>query len=114
MTDPASALTHRHCKPCEGGVDPLGLDAATTMLEAVPGWTLADSGDAIEREIAFRNFHEVMEFLNALAWIVHREDHHPELEVGYNVVRVHFSTHSISGLSDNDFICAARINALLD
>jgi 4a-hydroxytetrahydrobiopterin dehydratase len=71
------------------------------------------AGQAIRREFRFKNFYETMAFVNAVAWISHREDHHPELELGYNRCVVHYSTHAIGGLSENDFICAARVDALL-
>jgi 4a-hydroxytetrahydrobiopterin dehydratase len=70
-------------------------------------------GQAIRREFRFKNFYETMAFVNAVAWISHREDHHPDLELGYNRCVVHYSTHAIGGLSENDFICAARVDALL-
>ncbi len=107
-------LQERHCKPCEGGVAPLTMAQAEQLLSQVPGWALDAAGQSIQREFEFKNFHRTMEFVNALAWIAHREDHHPDLEVGYRTCRVRYSTHAIGGLSDNDFICAARINALLD
>lgn len=108
------ALRERHCRPCAKGTPPLDRARAGQLLgDLQPGWTLAGDGHAIERTFAFANYHETIAFVNALAWIAHGEDHHPELEVGYNRCRVHFSTHSIGGLSDNDFICAARIDALL-
>jgi 4a-hydroxytetrahydrobiopterin dehydratase len=71
------------------------------------------AGQAIRREFRFKNFYETMAFVNAVAWISHREDHHPDLELGYNRCVVHYSTHAIGGLSENDFICAARVDALL-
>ena len=74
---------------------------------------LAEEGRALTRTLAFRDYHEVMEFVNALAWVSHREDHHPDLSVHYNKVVVRYSTHSVGGLSDNDFICAAKLDALL-
>ena len=73
-----------------------------------------ESGKEIARTYKFKNYYETMAFVNALAWIAHREDHHPDLLVGYNRVQVRFSTHSIGGLSENDFICAAKIDALSD
>ena len=106
-------LTERHCKPCEGGVEPLSRDEAGKLLGELDSWVLADNGKEISRTFKFKNFHETMEFVNALAWIAHREDHHPDLQVGYNRCGVRFSTHAIGGLSENDFICAARIDALL-
>lgn len=73
-----------------------------------------DEPDTIAATFTFANFHETMAFVNAVAWIAHADDHHPELEVSYKRCRVRYSTHSIGGLSDNDVICALKINALLD
>lgn len=107
-------LTERHCKPCEGGVAPLPREKAEELLSQLQSWELSDNGKEIHRAFKFKNFHQTMEFVNALAWIAHREDHHPDMEVGYNRCTVRYSTHAIGGLSDNDFICAARIDALLE
>jgi 4a-hydroxytetrahydrobiopterin dehydratase len=106
-------LTAKHCKPCEGGVTPMSTTDAQTYLQQIPSWTLSDGGKSVHREFKFENFHRTMEFVNALAWIAHQEDHHPDLEVGYNRCAVRYSTHAIGGLSENDFICAAKIDALL-
>lgn len=92
---------------------PLSRAQAEQLLARVPGWGLADAGGAIERSFRFRNYYETIAFVNAQAWIANREDHHPDLHVGYNRCTVRFSTHSVGGLSENDFICAAKINALL-
>ena len=108
MTD----LTARRCVPCEGGVAPMDADAAAKMLDQLNDWELDDAGKEISRNFKFKNYYETMAFVNALAWIAHAEDHHPNLQVGYNRVLVRFSTHSIGGLSENDFICAAKIDAL--
>lgn len=91
----------------------MSKDEARRLLEQVPSWTLSDDGKSVHREFKFKNFHRTMEFVNALAWIAHQEDHHPDLEVGYNRCAVRYSTHAIGGLSENDFICAAKIDALL-
>ena len=108
MTD----LAGRRCKPCQGG-QPLEMARAREILEQLDdGWKLDESGKEIRRSFEFKNFHETMAFVNAIAWIAHREDHHPDIEVGYNRARVRFSTHSVKGLSRNDFICAAKLNAL--
>ncbi len=110
-----STLARQRCEPCEGGVDPLGGEAARNLLPQLhPDWTLSDDAAEISREFRFGNFHQTMAFVNALAWVAHRENHHPDLEVGYNRCRVRYSTHAIGGLSQNDFICAARIDALSD
>jgi len=109
-----STLVTRHCKACEGGVDPLTLDQARTLLKQVHSdWSISDDGKEISRNFRFKNYHQTMAFVNATAWISHQEDHHPDLEVGYSRCLVRYSTHSIGGLSDNDFICAAKIDALL-
>ena len=73
---------------------------------------MLDDG-AIERRYDFADFHQTMAFVNALAWIAHREDHHPDLALGYNRCVVRFNTHSVGGISINDFICAAKVDALL-
>lgn len=105
-----SSLTEKKCKPCEGGVAPLSTEAAQALLKQLDGWTIADG--LLKKEFNFKNYYETMAFVNASAWISHREDHHPDLAVGYNACTVSYITHAIGGLSDNDFICAAKIDAL--
>jgi 4a-hydroxytetrahydrobiopterin dehydratase len=108
-----SDLLDQRCVPCEGGVDPINKEAATALLNQAKGWALDDKALAISKTFKFKNFHETMAFVNALAWIAHAEDHHPDLEVAYSRCHVRYSTHAIGGLSNNDFICAAKINKLL-
>ena len=103
-------LATRKCKPCEGGVAPLTADEAARMAQQLDGWTL--SGSAITKTFRFRDYHQTMAFVNATAWVSHREDHHPDLAVGYNECRVTYTTLAIGGLSEIDFICAAKIDAL--
>ena len=105
-------LAARQCQPIPKGTPPLGLEQASELLREIPAWSLTHSSTTLSREFRFKDFHQTMAFVNAVAWVAHQTDHHPDLEVGYNRCAVHFSTHSISGLSDNDFICAARIDAL--
>jgi len=105
-------LTTKRCVPCEGGVAPMDAGEARNMLGQLNDWELDESGKGISRSFEFKNYYQTMAFVNALAWIAHTEDHHPDLQVGYNRVQVRFSTHSIGGLSENDFICAAKIDAL--
>lgn len=105
-------LASKKCAPCEGGVAPLDRAQVDALLEQLPGWSF--QGGVITRSFKFRNHHEVMAFVNAVAWISHREDHHPDLKVGYNTCVVEYSTHAIQGLSENDFICAAKVNRLLE
>ncbi len=80
------------------------------QLPELPGWSLREG--AIERSYAFRDYYETLAFVNALAWMVHGEDHHPDLLVTYNRCTVRFSTHSVGGISENDFICAAKSDAV--
>jgi 4a-hydroxytetrahydrobiopterin dehydratase len=108
-----TALVERHCKPCEGKVAAYtGEQARSELKQLASDWRLIEDGKAIKREFAFRDFYRTMSFVNALAHIANIEDHHPDLEVGYNYCRVRFSTHAIGGLSENDFICAAKIDQI--
>ena len=107
-----SDLRTRSCVPCEGGIPALSHADARRLLAQTPGWALNDSATEIGRTFEFKNFHETMAFVNAIAWIAHREDHHPDLEVGYRRCLVRYSTHAVNGLTENDFICAAKINGL--
>src|SRR5687768_7774817 len=113
-TSPAtSSLAKQKCKACEGGVGKLPDAEVRTLLKEVPGWELRPAGGGeIARTFKFQNYYETTAFVNATAWISHREDHHPDLEVGYNKCTVRYSTHSVGGLSENDFICAAKVEAL--
>jgi 4a-hydroxytetrahydrobiopterin dehydratase len=109
MTD----LVERRCKPCEGKVAAYTADEAKAELKQLSAdWRLIEDGKAIRREYALRDFYRTMSFVNALAHVANIEDHHPDLEVGYNYCRVRYSTHAIGGLSENDFICAAKIDRI--
>ena len=108
-----SDLKGMKCKACEGGVDPLSADDAEVFMKQTPGWKIDTNKMEINRAYTFANFYETMAFVNALAWVAHVEDHHPNIEVGYNTCKVRYSTHAIKGLSLNDFICAAKINNLI-
>jgi 4a-hydroxytetrahydrobiopterin dehydratase len=110
----SQTLVDRHCKPCEGGVAPLTPEAAQRELAKISGWTLSSDGKFIRRHFSFTNFTRVMPFVNAVAYIAEREGHHPDVTFGYNYCDVSYTTHAIDGLSDNDFICAAKVNRLLD
>ncbi len=106
-------LAQRKCEPCEGGVAPLDRPAAADLLARVdPAWSLDAEGRSIRREFSFRDFYRTMSFVNAVAHIANIEDHHPDLEVGYNYCRIRYTTHAIRGLSANDFICAAKIDRI--
>lgn len=110
MTTPSLDLTAKHCKACEGGQPPLDIAQISAYLAELPGWEL--QGKAIGKRFEFKNFYQTIAFVNAAAWIANREDHHPDLEVSYRVCQVRYTTHAVGGLSENDFICAAKIEAL--
>jgi 4a-hydroxytetrahydrobiopterin dehydratase len=106
-------LADRRCEPCDGGIAPLTRAAADELLLRLdPAWVLDDKAASLRREFTFRDFYRTMSFVNALAHVANIEDHHPDLEVGYNVCRVRYSTHAIGGLSENDFICAAKLDQI--
>jgi 4a-hydroxytetrahydrobiopterin dehydratase len=108
-----SDLAARRCKPCEGGVPPLSAEQAAALLAQLSSaWVLTDNAHAIRREFTFRDFYRTMSFVNALAHLANIEDHHPDLEVGYNYCRVTFTTHAVRGLSENDFVCAAKVDLI--
>ena len=93
-------------------MNPLSAEQITQRLSTLAdGWEYA--GGKISKLYRFKDYYQTMAFVNATAWISHREDHHPDMEVGYNQCRVSYRTHDINGLSENDFICAAKIDALL-
>jgi len=106
MTD----LLHRRCAAHPGQA--MSAAEIENHLHEVSGWQ-ARAAASIEKTFSFKDFHETMAFVNALAWISHVEDHHPELLVGYDRCVVRFNTHSVGGVSVNDFICAAKVNALV-
>jgi 4a-hydroxytetrahydrobiopterin dehydratase len=105
-------LEHKRCLACEAGVPPLTPEKIQGFLKEVPGWTLSPDGLSIEQSYSFKNFYKTMAFVNAIAWIANQENHHPDLSLGYNYCHVKFTTHALGGLSENDFICAAKLNAL--
>jgi 4a-hydroxytetrahydrobiopterin dehydratase len=106
-----SELTKKTCKPCEGGVPALTPEEADAMLSELDGWVR--EGNGIKKTFAFRNYYQTMAFVNASAYVSHREDHHPDLLVGYKACDVTYTTHAIGGLSENDFICAAKLDTLV-
>lgn len=106
-------LLTKHCSPCRKDTPRLTPDEVTRLLGELPGYTADVPVGSISKVYEFANFYETMAFVNALAFIAHAEDHHPDLAVGYKRCVVTFSTHAIGGLSENDFICAAKIEALL-
>ena len=106
-------LKSKRCQPCEGGVPPVPPDEARRLIQEVPGWELAADGRRISRRWVAKDFAAGMEFLQRVAQLAEDEDHHPDLHlVGYRQVSLELSTHAIGGLSENDFILAAKINDL--
>ena len=90
----------------------LDKDKAAQLLKQLSGWSLVDGGKGLRKEFSFKNYYPTMAFVNAVAWIANQQDHHPDMTVCYNKEGVVFSTHSVGGLSENDFICAAKVDAL--
>ena len=111
MTD---NLAMQRCKPCEGGVAPLAAEAIAQLLDALhEDWTLSANGLEISRRFDFPAYSRTLGFANAVAWIAIAEGHHPVLTVSYGSCDVSYTTHAANGLTDNDFICAAKIDRLL-
>ena len=100
--------------PCEGGVCPLDETVSISHLGQIPGWELAEDKTGITRTLRFKDFLETISFINAMAYMSEQQGHHPDFSAGYNYCEVRYTTHAIGGLSENDFICAAKINDLLE
>lgn len=108
-----SDLTSKHCESCEGIGEALKTNQISNLLSQISSkWAVSADNRKLKRSYAFKNFYETMAFVNALAWIANIENHHPDLEVGYNYCIVTFTTHALNGLSQNDFICAAKTDKL--
>jgi len=105
-------LAEKKCLPCEGGIPKLNPDEAKRYLKLTNNWEINSDNTQISKLFEFKGFYKTMAFVNAIAWIANQESHHPDLEVSYNKCLVKFTTHAIDGLSDNDFICAAKIDKL--
>lgn len=105
-------LSEKTCKPCEGGIKPLSKDESSKLSENVRAWSLDTNNKYIERIFEFKGYYRTIAFVNAIAWIAHKENHHPDLEVSYNKCKVTYTTHAINGLSENDFICAAKVDEI--
>lgn len=107
-------LSTRHCQPRKGAEHALGTAEVTEHLKRLPGWELRNDGKAIVKDFKFDDFHRTLGFINAVGFMANQEDHHPDLEAGYGHCQILWSTHDVGGLSLNDFICAARVEALLE
>jgi 4a-hydroxytetrahydrobiopterin dehydratase len=107
-----TALTEKKCVACEGDVPPLNSVEADVLLKQVPGWKSNTEATVISRMFTFKNFSEALAFVNKVGAIAEEEGHHPDIEFGWGRVRITLTTHAIKGLSENDFIVAAKINGL--
>lgn len=112
--DSTTPLSEKRCKPCEGGVPPLTAQEVAGLQPALDqDWSVAAEGKALARTFEFPGYYRTMAFVNAVAWVAHVEGHHPDLEVGYNRCVVRWTTHAVGGLTENDFICAAKVDRLM-
>ena len=108
-------LTKKKCVPCEGGVSPMGVAEAMKLQELVKGWGLVTMRGIhnLEKKFKFKDFVEAMIFVNKVAVLAEKEGHHPDITINWNKVTMQLSTHAIKGLSENDFIMAAKIDELI-
>lgn len=107
-----SELTSIRCVGCEGGIPAMSKNEVQKLMPEISDWNLSDDGKSIKKRITFDNFYHTMAFVNAVAWVANQENHHPDLEVGYNYCNIKFLTHAVDGLTKNDFICAAKIDQI--
>jgi 4a-hydroxytetrahydrobiopterin dehydratase len=104
-------LARKKCQPCEGG-SPVSAGEVEALLKQLSGWQAVDG--KLRKDFKFADHYATISFVNAVAWVSHRQDHHPDLAVGYNTCRIEYLTHAVGGLSENDFICAAKIDVLTE
>jgi 4a-hydroxytetrahydrobiopterin dehydratase len=105
-------LLKKKCVPCEGGAVPLSKDEALKYMGQVPGWKLDEGAKQISKQFKFKDFIGAINFVNNVAEIAESEGHHPDIKINYNKVLLELSTHAIGGLSENDFILAAKVDAM--
>ncbi len=106
-------LSQKDCVPCKGGVAPLTAEAARAMLAGLDGWTLSDDTRTISRHFTFKGFLKAQQMAMLAAWIGDHNGHHPDIRFGWGYTEVSFTTHEAGGLTENDFICAAKLDAAL-
>ena len=112
MASTLEELRRSQCTPLKGAENGLSVTEVQALLALLPGWAQSDDGKTISKDYPFKNFYRTMGFANAIAWMANQQDHHPDLDLGYGHCLVRYSTHDVGGLSINDFICAARVEAL--
>ena len=105
-------MGQKRCVPCEGGAEPLDRTVAESLLQQTLGWELSEDAKSITRRLKFKNFKEALDFTNKVGEIAENENHHPNIALSWGEVGIKLSTHSIGGLSENDFIIATKINGL--
>jgi 4a-hydroxytetrahydrobiopterin dehydratase len=108
----AMSLTQKTCVPCQGGIPPLTADEAKGYMDEAPGWTLSAASDRISRKFSFGDFAAALDFVNRVGALAEEEGHHPDIGFGWGYADITFFTHKIKGLHENDFIMAAKVNAL--
>ena len=113
MTD-LVPLAHARCAPRRGQEHRLTEASIRELMPQLPGWSLVEGGHALAKTFRFADYYRTIAFVNALAHVANREDHHPDLSVHYDRCEVRYSTHDVGGLSENDFICAAKAGTLVD
>ena len=106
-------LASQKCQVCEGGIPALTSSEIQEYLNKMPGWVLSQNQQEISRKFEFKGFQKAVMFANAVAWLVAQAGHHPEVKFGVGFCEVMFTTHAINGLTDNDFICAAKVDRLI-
>jgi 4a-hydroxytetrahydrobiopterin dehydratase len=109
-----SDFSQKKCQACQGFSEKIASEDALIFLRQVPKWQLRNDGLAIIRRFNFKNFKQTMFFINAVAFLCEREGHHPDAHFSYNFCEIAFTTHELGGLSENDFICAAKVDQLLN
>ena len=107
-----SELSSIRCVGCEGGIPALTSAEINELLSKIEDWNVSQDSKWISKRFSFKGFYKTMGFVNAIAWIANQENHHPDMEIGYNYCLIKYTTHAVNGLTKNDFICAAKIDAL--
>jgi 4a-hydroxytetrahydrobiopterin dehydratase len=106
-------LSQQHCRRPADWLSRLDKDEIPSLLGQLDGWAVDEAQQRLSKTLGFDNYYQTSAFVNAVVWLAHREDHHPEIHFGYRNCRIELSTHAVDGLSMNDFILAARIDRLL-
>ncbi len=105
-------LKDKHCEACQGGIGILEGEKIAELMQQVADWGISEDGKCLQRTFKFKGFYRTMAFINAMAWIANEQGHHPDFSAGYNFCKVSWTTHDAGGLTENDFICAAKTGAL--